>query len=153
MWISGDNYMNYTYIVKCADSTLYTGWTNDLDKRIKAHNSGKGAKYTKTRRPVKLVYYEEHETKNEAMSREYAIKHLTRKEKEILIKGNGNLCGSWMVKGDMIKAGEFEKIKKLTREAKELAEKRARIKSGEILFNIPCVMRALFYRHVFEKSC
>ena len=94
--------MNYTYIVKCADSTLYTGWTNDLDKRIKAHNSGKGAKYTKTRRPVKLVYYEEHETKNEAMSREYAIKHLT--------------------KGDMIKAGEFEKIKKLTREAKELAE-------------------------------
>ena len=98
MWISGDNYMNYTYIVKCADSTLYTGWTNDLDKRIKAHNSGKGAKYTKTRRPVKLVYYEEHETKNEAMSREYAIKHLTRKEKEILIKGNGNLCGSWMVK-------------------------------------------------------
>ena len=109
--------MNYTYIVKCADSTLYTGWTNDLDKRIKAHNSGKGAKYTKTRRPVKLVYYEEHETKNEAMSREYAIKHLTRKEKEILIKGNGNLCGSWMVKGDMIKAGEFEKIKKLTREA------------------------------------
>ena len=61
-------------------------------------------------------------TKNEAMSREYAIKHLTRKEKEILIKGNGNLCGSWMVKGDMIKAGEFEKIKKLTREAKELAE-------------------------------
>ena len=66
--------MNYTYIIKCADSTLYTGWTNDLDKRIKAHNSGKGAKYTKTRRPVKLVYYEEHETKNEAMSREYAIK-------------------------------------------------------------------------------
>ena len=57
--------MNYTYIIKCADSTLYTGWTNDLDKRIKAHNSGKGAKYTKTRRPVKLVYYEEHETKNE----------------------------------------------------------------------------------------
>ena len=100
--------MNYTYIVKCADSTLYTGWTNDLDKRIKAHNSGKGAKYTKTRRPVKLVYYEEHETKNEAMSREYAIKHLTRKEKEILIKGNGNLCGSWMVKEDLIKAGKME---------------------------------------------
>ena len=89
---------------------------------IKCKKQRKGAKYTKTRRPVKLVYYEEHETKNEAMSREYAIKHLTRKEKEILIKGNGNLCGSWMVKGDMIKAGEFEKIKKLTREAKELAE-------------------------------
>lgn len=84
--------MNYTYIIKCADSTLYTGWTNDLDKRIKVHNSGKGAKYTKTRRPVKLVYYEEHETKNEAMSREYAIKQLTRREKELLIQGNGNLC-------------------------------------------------------------
>ena len=92
LWISGENYMNYTYIIKCADSTLYPGWTNDLDKRIKAHNSGKGAKYTKTRTPVKLVYYEEHETKNEAMSREYAIKQLTRREKELLIQGNGNLC-------------------------------------------------------------
>ena len=83
--------MNYTYIVKCADSTLYTGWTNDLDKRIKAHNSGKGAKYTKTRRPVKLVYYEEYETKNEAMSREYAIKQLSRKEKEALIVSSDNI--------------------------------------------------------------
>ena len=80
--------MNYTYIVKCADSTLYTGWTNDLDKRIKAHNNGKGAKYTKTRRPVKLVYYEEHETKNEAMSREYAIKQLKREQKEQLMAGH-----------------------------------------------------------------
>ena len=84
--------VNYTYIVKCSDETLYTGWTNDLEKRLRAHNSGKGAKYTKTRRPVKLVYYEEHETKNEAMSREYAIKQLTRREKELLIKGNRNLC-------------------------------------------------------------
>lgn len=84
--------MNYTYIVKCADGTLYTGWTNNLEKRMKAHNSGKGAKYTKTRRPVKLVYYEEHETKNEAMSREYAIKQLTRKAKETLIKSCDNLC-------------------------------------------------------------
>ena len=84
--------MNYTYIVKCADSTLYTGWTNDLDKRIKAHNSGKGAKYTKTRRPVKLVYYEEYETKNEAMSREYAIKQLSRKEKEALIVSSDNIA-------------------------------------------------------------
>ena len=81
MWIKEGKPMNYTYIVKCADGTLYTGWTNDLEKRMKAHNSGKGAKYTKTRRPVKLVYYEAHDTKNEAMSREYAIKQLTRKEK------------------------------------------------------------------------
>ena len=77
--------MNYTYIAKCADATYYTGWSNDLEKRIKAHNEGKGAKYTKTRRPVELVYYEQFETKEEAMSREYAIKKLTRKQKEMLI--------------------------------------------------------------------
>lgn len=78
--------MNYIYIVKCKDKTLYTGWTNDLDKRIKAHNDGLGAKYTKSRRPVKLVYYEEYNTKQEAMSREYAIKQMTRQEKLKLIK-------------------------------------------------------------------
>ncbi len=73
--------MNYTYIVECSDGSLYTGWTNDLEKRILAHNSGKGAKYTKTRLPVRLVYYEEFLTKEEAMSREYRIKRLTRQEK------------------------------------------------------------------------
>ena len=78
--------MNYTYIVKCKDGSLYTGWTNDLEKRIIAHNEGTGAKYTKSRRPVTLVYYETFETKEEAMSREYAIKRLSRKEKEKLIK-------------------------------------------------------------------
>lgn len=78
--------MNYTYILKCHDGTLYTGWTNDIEKRIKAHNEGRGAKYTKCRRPVELVYYEEFETKEEAMKREYAIKHLRRKEKEKLIE-------------------------------------------------------------------
>lgn len=51
--------MNYTYIVKCSDETYYTGWTNNLEKRIQTHNAGKGAKYTKVRRPVELVYYEE----------------------------------------------------------------------------------------------
>ena len=65
---------NYTYIVKCSDETLYTGWTNNLKKRLEAHNSGKGAKYTKNRRPVELVYFEEYDTKQEAMKREYAIK-------------------------------------------------------------------------------
>ena len=79
--------MNYTYIIKCADSTLYTGWTNDLEKRVEAHNSGKGAKYTKARRPVELAYYEEFETKEQAMKREYAIKQLGRKEKQKLIAG------------------------------------------------------------------
>ena len=78
--------MNYTYILKCSDETLYTGWTNDLEKRINAHNAGKGAKYTKNRRPVELAYYEEFATKEGAMSREYAIKQLTRRKKEELIK-------------------------------------------------------------------
>lgn len=74
-------------MLKCSDGTLYTGWTNDLDKRVEAHNSGKGAKYTKARRPVELAYYEEFETKEQAMKREYAIKQLGRKEKQELIAG------------------------------------------------------------------
>ena len=78
--------MNYTYIVACADQTLYTGWTNNLEKRIAAHNSGKGAKYTASRRPVKLVYYETFDTKAEAMQREYAIKQLSREQKLKLIQ-------------------------------------------------------------------
>lgn len=78
--------MNYTYILKCKDGSYYTGWTNDLKKRLQAHNDGKGAKYTKYRRPVQLVYYETFKSKQEAMSREYAIKHLSRKEKEELIQ-------------------------------------------------------------------
>lgn len=81
---------NYTYIVECSDGTLYTGWTTNLDNRIKAHNSKTGAKYTRSRTPVKLVYYEEFVTKEEAMSREYHIKQLTRKQKDELINSNTN---------------------------------------------------------------
>ena len=78
--------MNYTYMVKCADGTLYTGWTNCLEKRLKAHNSGRnGAKYTKTKRPVSLVYYEGFFSKEEAMQREDQIKQLTRERKLELI--------------------------------------------------------------------
>ncbi len=77
--------MNYTYIVKCRDGSLYTGWTTDLERRIKMHNEGRGAKYTKSRRPVQLVYYESFETKPEAMRREYGLKQLGHKEKERLI--------------------------------------------------------------------
>ena len=78
--------MNYTYMVECADGTLYTGWTNCLEKRLKAHNGGRnGAKYTKTKRPVYLVYYEGFITKEEAMQREYQIKQLTRERKLELI--------------------------------------------------------------------
>lgn len=78
--------MNYVYILKCGDNSLYTGWTNNLDKRIKAHSEGKGAKYTKARLPVELVYFEEYEDKIEAMKREYAIKQLKRREKLMLIE-------------------------------------------------------------------
>ena len=77
---------NYTYIIRCKDNSLYVGWTNNLEKRMKAHNDGKGAKYTKPRRPVELVYYEVFSTKQEAMSREYHLKKLSHKEKEQLIK-------------------------------------------------------------------
>ncbi len=76
---------NYTYILRCADGTYYCGWTNNLDRRLKAHNEGKGAKYTRSRRPVALVYYEAFSTKEEAMRREYEIKQLPRKKKEELI--------------------------------------------------------------------
>ena len=81
-----DNTLNYTYIVRCSDGTYYTGWTNNLAKRIKAHNDGKGAKYTKARRPVELVYYESFPTKQEAMSREWHIKQYSKNKKESLIK-------------------------------------------------------------------
>lgn len=82
----------YVYILKCADGSLYTGWTTDLANRLEVHNSGKGAKYTKTRRPVRMVYHEEYDDKSTAMSREYAIKQLTRGEKERLIRdGRGTI--------------------------------------------------------------
>ena len=78
--------VNYTYIVKCSDGSFYTGWTNDLEKRIKAHNDGKGAKYTKSRRPVVLAYYEEFHAKEEAMRREWEIKQMTREQKMKMIR-------------------------------------------------------------------
>ena len=77
---------NYIYILKCNDGSLYTGWTNDLERRVKAHNAGKGAKYTKSRRPVELVYFEAFSTKQEAMRREWEIKQLSRVEKCKLIQ-------------------------------------------------------------------
>ena len=77
----------YTYMLECRDGSLYTGWTNNLEKRVACHNAGKGGKYTASRLPVKLVYYETFETKQEAMRREYAIKQLSRKEK-IKLVGN-----------------------------------------------------------------
>ena len=78
--------MNYAYILRCADGTLYCGWTNNLEQRLEAHNSGCGGKYTRSRLPVELVYFEEFETKEEAMSREWHIKQLTRAQKLKLIE-------------------------------------------------------------------
>lgn len=78
--------MNFTYILRCRDGSLYTGWTNDLEKRLSDHNAGKGAKYTKGRRPVELAYFESYETREEAMKREYAIKQLSRDQKMNLAK-------------------------------------------------------------------
>lgn len=82
---------NCCYILRCADGTLYTGWTNRLEERVAAHSAGKGAKYTRGRRPVELVYCERFATKEEAMSREYHIKKMTRTEKLKLI-GQGALA-------------------------------------------------------------
>ncbi|MCI8764395.1 MAG: GIY-YIG nuclease family protein [Lachnospiraceae bacterium] len=77
---------NYTYLLRCADGTFYCGWTNHLKERVRIHNEGRGAKYTKGRRPVELVYYEEFATRQEAMKRECAIKRLSRKDKQLLIE-------------------------------------------------------------------
>lgn len=76
--------MHYTYMLKCKDNTYYTGYTTDLGKRIKAHNEGKGAKYTRGRGPVELIYYEEYEDKHSAMRREWEIKRLSRSEKDAM---------------------------------------------------------------------
>ena len=83
--------MNYTYILECADGTLYTGWTNDLEKRLETHNAGKGGKYTRTRLPVRMVYAEAHEDKREAMRREYRIKQMPRAEKIRLLNHSDNI--------------------------------------------------------------
>ena len=80
--------MNYVYILRCGDGSLYTGWTNDLEKRVKAHSSGRGAKYTRTHLPVELVYSEQLATKEAAMSREWHIKRLSHAEQLRLIKAS-----------------------------------------------------------------
>ena len=79
--------MAYVYMLMCSDGSLYTGWTNDLERRVAVHNAGRGAKYTRSRRPVELVYSEEAGSKGEAMSREWHLKRLTRREKLALVAG------------------------------------------------------------------
>ena len=77
------------YILKCRDGSYYTGWTNDIEKRLAAHNSGTGAKYTKSRRPVALVYLEYLPDRSAALRREAAIKRLSRAGKQSLIETGG----------------------------------------------------------------
>ncbi|MGC8856241.1 MAG: GIY-YIG nuclease family protein [Anaerolineae bacterium] len=75
----------YCYILECADGTYYTGWTTDPQRRLQAHNAGRGARYTRSRRPVRLVYLEPFADRSSAMKRERAIKALSRHDKEQLI--------------------------------------------------------------------
>ncbi len=90
--------MKYVYIVACKDGTLYTGWTTNIENRIKQHNRGKGAKYTRNRFPVELKYYEQFETKTEALRREYRIKQLTRNEKlNLIAKGREDLEKTFVI--------------------------------------------------------
>ena len=85
--------MNWAYLLRCADNTLYAGWTNDLERRLEAHNAGRGAKYTRGRGPVSLVWAQGFESKKEAMAEEARIKNLSRAEKEALILEGGS-CSS-----------------------------------------------------------
>lgn len=78
----------YVYLLRCADGTLYCGYTDDVPKRVKAHNDGKGAKYTKARRPVEEVYTEEVSSRSDALKREYAIKQMSREQKQRMIQEN-----------------------------------------------------------------
>ncbi len=80
--------MPYTYMLRCSDGSLYTGWTTDVHKRLLTHNKGKGAKYTRARLPVQLVYWEESPTRSEAQMRELSIQKLNRNQKEKLIESN-----------------------------------------------------------------
>ncbi len=80
--------MPYTYIVECSDNSLYTGYTTNLSRRISQHNNGSGAKYTRGRTPVRLKYVEFHNSKGDAMSREYEIKQLSTSKKKELLKDN-----------------------------------------------------------------
>lgn len=80
--------MYFVYMVRCRDGSLYTGSTDDVARRLAVHNSGRGAKYTRSRLPVELVWQEEQPDKSAALSREWHIKRMTRQEKLALVEGN-----------------------------------------------------------------
>lgn len=81
--------MNWVYILRCGDGSLYTGWTNDLPRRLAAHQAGKGGRYTRSHLPVALVYQEPYDTPTQARQREWQLKQLSREEKLLLIAGGG----------------------------------------------------------------
>ena len=96
---------HYVYVLRCADDTLYTGYTTNPARRTAEHDAGDGAKYTRGRAPVELVHVERFDTKSGAMSREYAVKQLSRAEKESLVSGDRAAAGERLAPGE-ISAGE-----------------------------------------------
>ncbi|UPV75517.1 GIY-YIG nuclease family protein [Halorussus limi] len=85
--------VHWAYVIECADGSFYTGYTTDVERRVREHDRGEGAKYTRGRTPVELVHAEEFETRSAAMSREYEIKQLSRRQKERLVEGDGDCEG------------------------------------------------------------
>ena len=126
---------NFTYILRCADGSLYTGWTNDLRKRLRAHNEGRGAKYTRARRPAELVYFECFSEKGEAMRREYEIKQLTRRQKETLILKAGHFRKT----GSAAHTKKTEYVHSAERETEQkeiMTEQPTTIKKGIVCFDL-----------------
>ena len=92
--------LNYVYMIECSDGTYYTGWTTHLKERVQSHNGGNGAKYTRSRRPVHLVYYEICTSRSEALKREYEVKHLSRTEKERMVREAAGKIAALDMQGD-----------------------------------------------------
>jgi len=102
--------MDYVYLLRCADGSLYTGWTTDPQHRLKMHNAGMGAKYTKSRRPVEMVYCEKCDDKSSALRREAEIKKLSRKEKLLMIEAKKDFEREMRRKAQEIGAEECEEV-------------------------------------------
>ncbi len=155
---------NYTYLLQCADGTLYCGWTNHLKERVRAHNEGHGAKYTRPRRPVKLVYYEAFATRQEAMKREWAIKQMTRAKKQALIR-QGTLAseeqerkGAVMKKYDYVLVGSGLYAGVWAREARKhgktclVVEKRDHIGGNVYCEDVEGIHVHRYGAHIFHTS-
>lgn len=96
--VKNDSKKYYFYVLLCRDGSFYGGFTTDLVKRVAAHNAGKGAKYTRTHRPVELIYHEEFADKSRALKAEYAFKHQSRTQKENYLKRKGLRASTWQLK-------------------------------------------------------